>query len=146
MKLFKNLKLHIISIVFLGQLAASSTTWAETVVIVNPSVSESSMTAQQVKALFLAKTKKLSGVKAKPVDQQEGKSIRSAFVKKVLGKTEDQLKAYWARLAFSGKAVPPKLLSNDDAIKAFVASTPGGIGFIDKKNVDDSVKVVFTVL
>jgi ABC-type phosphate transport system substrate-binding protein len=120
----------------------STVAGAEVAVVVHPSNS-ATMSADDVQRLFLGKLKSFpGGGDANPVNLKEGQSTREQFNQGVLGKSESQLKAYWSQLVFTGKGTPPKELDNDDAIKAYVASTPGGIGYIDASKVDGSVKVI----
>lgn len=115
---------------------------ADVVVIVNPG-NAASLSADDVQRLFLGKLKSFpGGGEATPVNQKEGQPSREQFNQTILNKSESQLKAYWSQLVFTGKGTPPKELDNDDAIKAFVASTPAGIGYIDASKVDGSVKVI----
>jgi len=119
---------------------------AEVAVVVNPGSGVTSLSDSQVKALFLGKAKKFpNGSKATPVDQKEGSSTRTAFNEKVLKKSASQVKAYWSKMVFSGKASPLKSVADDAAVKAFVAGTNGAIGFIDGGLVDGSVTVVLTI-
>lgn len=115
---------------------------AEVAVIVHPS-NGANLTAEDIQRLFLGKLKSFpGGGDATPVNQKEGQPTREQFNQGVLNKSESQLKAYWSQLVFTGKGTPPKEHDNDEAIKAFVAATPGGIGYIDSAKVDGSVKVV----
>ncbi len=119
---------------------------AGVVVIVNPGANISEITPKQAKSLFLGKAKKLpDGEKAKVVDQSKSSASREVFLKKVLKKSEKKLKAYWSKQVFSGKASPPKQLDDDAAVKSFVSSTAGAIGYIDSASLDDSVKPVLTI-
>lgn len=100
---------------------------------------------KQIKRLFLGKAKSFDGgLSATAVNLPEGNAIRQDFEKKILKKTANQLKAYWSRLIFTGKARPPKELASDADIKAQVAGNIGSIGYIDASQADDTVKVVKT--
>ncbi len=107
-------------------------------VIVNPK-NAASLTAEQVSGIFLGKSNELVGI-----DLPDGNPVRDAFYHKVTGKDGAQLKAYWAKLVFTGKAQPLKEFASDAEVKKFVASNPTGIGYIDKSAVDGSVKVILT--
>lgn len=129
-------------IVLLALGLSSATAFAEVAVIVHPS-NATALSAEEVQRLFLGKLKSFpAGGDASPVNLKEGLATREQFNQAVLGKSESQVKAYWSQLVFTGKGTPPKELDNDDAVKAFVAGTPGGIGYIDASKVDGSVKVV----
>jgi len=102
------------------------------------------MSQTEVRAIFLGKSKNFAnGASASPAYQDEGSSKYAEFGDKVLRKSAAQLTQYWARLVFSGKGSPPRSAADDGAVKAFVTSTKGGIGYIDSASVDSSVKVVF---
>ena len=114
---------------------------ADVVVIVHPSNSQN-LTADDIQRLFLGKLKSFpGGGEASPVNLREGQASREQFNQQFLNKSESQLKAYWSQMVLTGKGTPPKELDNDDAIKAYVASTPSGIGYLDASKVDGSVKV-----
>lgn len=122
----------------LGTLSAH----ADIVVIVNPKNPAASLTAEQVSALYLGSSTTFpDGGGAALADQPESASIRGDFYQKATGRSASQVKATWARLTFTGKATPPKELKTDADVKAFVASDPKAIGYIDSSAVDGSVKV-----
>ena len=122
---------------------ASMAANAELVVIVNPKNPAASLSAEQVSALFLGTATTFpDGGSAVLADQQESASIRSDFYQKATGRSVAQVKATWARLTFTGKGTPPKELKTDADVKAFVASDPKAIGYVDASAVDSSVKAV----
>lgn len=127
-------------------LLAAQAASAQVAVIVNPKSPLATMTPEQVSAIFLGKSNSLpSGGQAAPADLPEGSPAHEAFYSKAAGKTGAQVKATWARLTFSGKAVPPKELPTAADVKKYVASNPDAIGYIEKSAVDGTVKVVLTL-
>lgn len=134
------------TVVAVGAVLAAQMASAQVAVIVNPKSPLASMTAEQVSAIFLGKSNALpSGGMAAPADLPEGSPAHEAFYSKAAGKTSAQVKATWARLTFSGKAVPPKELPTAADVKKYVASNPDAIGYIEKSAVDGTVKVVLTL-
>lgn len=124
--------------------ALSSLAIADVAVIVHPSNGDA-MTKEDIQKIYLGKTKTFPGGKdATAYDQTEGSAIRVEFLGKVVDKDEAQMKAFWSRLIFTGKGVPPKIVANDAEVKAAIKGDPNGIGFVDVISVDDSVKVVAT--
>ena len=122
---------------------ASLATHAEVVVIVNPKNPAANLSAEQVSALFLGTATTFpDGGAAALADQPESASIRGDFYQKATGRSVAQVKATWARLTFTGKGTPPKELKTDADVKAFVASDPKAIGYVDSSAVDGSVKAV----
>lgn len=138
---------HLIRIIAaLAATVATHSTFAQLAVVVNPKNATASMTAEQVSSVFLGKTSTLpSGGTAVLADLPESNAAREQFYSKTTGKNAAQVKATWARLTFSGKAVPPKELGSSADVKKFIAANPDGIGYIEKSAVDASVKVVLSV-
>lgn len=119
---------------------------AQVAIIVHPSTSISGAKADQIADVFLGKTDAVGGASnLTAVDQAEGSPSRDTFYKAAAARDAAQLKAYWARLTFTGKAKPPQALANDAEVKKHVASKPGAIGYISAGAADSSVKVVLTV-
>lgn len=125
-----------ISIVVVG-LLLSSAALADVVVVGNPAAA--ALTKDQVSDLFLGKT---TGMKL--VDQPDSSKIKAEFYGK-LGHDLSQVKATWSRLIFTGKAQAPKEVSDSAAVKKAVAADPTTIGYIDKSEVDGTVKVLSTL-
>ncbi|NTV10509.1 MAG: hypothetical protein HGA47_07010 [Zoogloea sp.] len=118
---------------------------AELVVIVNKGGPDA-MTKEQVADVFLGKTSSLpGGAGAAPQDQPDSSPLRDEFYTKLTGKSAAQAKAYWSKLAFTGKGTPPPEAAGSAAVKKAVAAAPGGIGYIEKSAADASVKIVLTV-
>lgn len=119
---------------------------AEIAVVGNPALGVDALSKKQVKMLFLGKANKLpDGSSVAVVDQDEGSAVREAFGQKILRKNVSQMKAYWSRMIFSGKATPPKTVADDAAVRDWVARTANGIGYLDASQVDDSVKILLKV-
>ena len=115
---------------------------AETVVVVHPSNS-TEIDTKQIQRIFLGKEKKFSdGSETIPVNQVSDSSVRSNFDASVLGRSSSQVSAYWSKLVFTGKGVPPKEVENDAAVIALVAKNPSAIGYVNSTSVDDSVNVI----
>jgi ABC-type phosphate transport system substrate-binding protein len=83
------------------------------------------------------------GTPAAAIDLPEDNPTRAAFCTEVIGKSVANLKALWAQMIFSGKALPPKMAASDDDVKKAVSGVKGGVGYIKASAVDDSVKVAF---
>ena len=119
---------------------------AEIAIIVNNSNNLSSITAEQATALWLGKTKSVGDSEIlKPIDLPEGNAIREEFYKKVANKNPTQLKVYWRKQVFTGRAFPPDTVDNTDEVKKWVSANSNGVGYIDAASVDSSVKVLLKI-
>jgi ABC-type phosphate transport system substrate-binding protein len=130
---------RLLYVLLTGQLLISSAyADSQVVVICNPAVSN--ITKDQIADVFLGKSNAL-----KPFDQPNSAPVKAIFYQKVSGHDLSQIKATWSRLVFTGKAQAPKELPDATAVKKAVAADPKAIGYIDKSQVDSSVKVVLTL-
>jgi ABC-type phosphate transport system substrate-binding protein len=117
------------------------------VVIVNASNPVDSLSVGELKKLFLSDRSRWDTGKAvAPVMLAAGAPERAAFLKIVCGMSDAELSKYFLQAAFTGKsATPPKEVGNAGAVRAFVAASPGAIGFIKAGDLpagDSAVKAV----
>lgn len=113
-------------------------------VIVNPA-NGASFTKDDLENLYLAKTKTFpSGELAIPLNQKDSSPIRVAFDSSVVGKSDAQMKSYWAKLVFTGKAVPIKQMVSDEEVIELVSKNPSAIGYVETSKVTGAVKVVLS--
>ena len=114
-------------------------------VIVHPD-NPNTLDASQVRKIFLAKVRSFpDGSEVLPIDQEVGTEARNLFVSEVLKKDEGNLNSYWARMLFSSKGKPPKVINNAAEMKALIAGNKNAIGYINSEQVDSSVKVLVTI-
>jgi ABC-type phosphate transport system substrate-binding protein len=142
MHIANNIKRTFVAISFALSAGAAC---AEVVVIVSAKSSVSTLSNEQATDIFLSAATFPGGSMAVPIDQSEGSPVRDEFYSKVASKSPPQLKAYWAKVIFTGKGRPPKEVPDSTTIKKLVADNPNIIGYVEKGAVDASVKVVLTV-
>ena len=136
MKQIKNVLL-----IVAGLMAITPPSQAELVIVVHPQNEIKSMSASQAAQYYLG-----GSVQFTPLEQANGSPIRLEFYKKVLEKEPPQVQAIWARIVFTGKGKPPKEYKTSDDIKKAIRENVNAIGYIEKSAVDDSVKVIATIL
>lgn len=125
-----------------GLLLSAQAAMAQLVVVVNPS-NNNALDAKKVQRIFLGKDKKFAdGNETIAVNQVADAEIRQNFDKELLGRSSSQVSAYWSKLVFTGKGIPPKEVANDAEVVALVAQNPSVIGYIDKASATDAVKVI----
>ena len=123
-------------------LLISQSVSAEVVMVVHPSNGDA-LDSKVVKRIFLGKEKKFpSGTVVTPINQSADSSVRGSFDDGILGRSSAQVSAYWSKLVFTGKGVPPKEVANDAAVIAAVAADPSAIGYVDSASVTGDVKAV----
>lgn len=113
-------------------------------VVVHAENPVATLSPEQVSDLFLKKTRTWpDGVSVAPVDQRRGTPLRDRFCLSVLGRRARDVEAYWQKLIFTGRAVPPTEMPSDQAILEFVGSHAGAIGYVSAgARLGPNVKVV----
>lgn len=118
--------------------------FAQLAVIVDARSGVALLTRNEVMNIFLGRYRQFfNGQEAEPVDLVDSNPDRQRFYQALVGKSVDEINAYWARQVFSGRIRPPFQLASQDEVLKWVTSHPGGIGFVDLSKVDARVKVVF---
>ena len=119
---------------------------AEILIIANKASKISQLNNTQAQKLWLGEIHKLPGVgRIKVLDQLSKSEIKEEFYEKVIEKSLSELKVHWAKIIFTGKAVPPKTLSSDKKVIELVSKNKNMLGYIDSKDVTDDVKVLMTI-
>lgn len=123
----------------------SSSVYADVLVVVNKN-NDSELSSEYISRIFLGKKKSFSnGVSAIPLDLTQGNAARTKFVKTLLKKNDQQIKAYWAQLLFTGKGTPPREVDDASMVIDLISKNPSLIGYIDSTELDDRVKVVYRI-
>ncbi|MGA6988395.1 MAG: TonB family protein [Terriglobales bacterium] len=111
-------------------------------VIANSSVKEDTISAEQIKRVYLEEDKALAdGVHVVPVLEKDG-PVHEAFVRRYLGVSQEDLQAYYRTLLFTGRGSMPKALASDEEVVAYVARTRGAIGYVSGAASTDGVKTL----
>ncbi len=66
----------------------------------------------------------------RPVQLSRRFALREQFTREVLKKSPSQLRSYWNRQIFSGKAVPPPDLESEEEVIRYVLANKGAIGYV----------------
>lgn len=111
-------------------------------IIANPSVKAESISAEEIKSVFLEQRNSLrDGTHVEPV-LSKGGPAHATFLKDYLGQSDDALQNYYRTLVFTGKGSMPKALHSDEEIVAYVAKTRGAIGYVGATVSLDGVKAL----
>ena len=111
-------------------------------VIANPSVKADSISAAELKSVFLEETNSLrDGSHVEPV-LAKGGAAHQAFLKDYLGKNQAALQAYYRSLVFTGKGTMPKTLGSEAEVAAYVAKTKGAVGYVSEGTSAEGAKTL----
>lgn len=113
----------------------------EHVVVANKTMK--TLSKSQIKAIFLKKMRIVDDIKVVPVALQARDPLRTNFEHKILKMNFVRLKSYWTKQHYLGHR-PPLSMKSQASIKAFVKKVDGAIGYIDKKNLDGDLKVLYS--
>lgn len=117
---------------------------AELVVVVNARCGVAAMTRNEVVNLFFGRYRQFfNGLEAQPVDLPDSHPDRARFYAGLVGKELADVNAYWSRQIFSGRVQPPPTVGSSEEVLKWVASHPGGIGFVELSKADARVRVVY---
>lgn len=118
---------------------------ADVKVVANPSVKTDSISAGELKSVFLLQTKTLKdGSSVVPVLEKSGVAHR-AFLREYLDRGDAEIWTYYQGMVFTGKASMPKTLNSDDEVVAYVARTRGAIGYVSSTADTEGVKVLIVL-
>ncbi len=96
----------------------------------------------ELKAIYLNKISFLGNKKIIPLNLYAKDPIRISFETKVLNMSFRHLKSYWAKQHYLGHR-PPLSMKSQESVIAFIKKVDGAIGYIDIKNIDEDLKIIY---
>jgi ABC-type phosphate transport system substrate-binding protein len=134
-------------VVTLGSAGTRAATEPGFVVIVAADNPVGSVKKQELARYFLKKSGRWAdGRGIVPVDQSAGSPVRNAFTKAVLSVEGmgqiSAVQSFWLQQVYSGRSTPPAVKATDADVLAFVAATPGAIGYVAAAPSAGGVKVL----
>ncbi len=119
---------------------------ADMVVAVRADSEISTLGKTEVTNIFLGRYRQLaSGQLAEPIDLPTGSAEHAAFYDALLNKTSAEIRAYWARLVFTGRVAPPRTVDSSERLLEQLLANPRAIGYIERGKADRRLRVVFEV-
>jgi len=141
---FKKVKWLAVLSFSVGSLLTMNQAIADVAIVVHPS-NTSDFNKSTIKKLFLGKSKSFSnGRVALLLSSSATAAATKEFNKKVIGKSNSQVNAYWSKMIFTGKGTPPQQLPSPAEIVSAISVNPDAIGYMDTSAVTSAVKVVAT--
>lgn len=137
----KNLKTLLMSSIVMAALCATSGNAVADVVAIVNKANTAADKATIAKLYTLEAKTWADGSPAKLYDFS-GNSERETFYIVYTGKTAGNAKAIWSKAAFSGRAVPPKMLASEADVKNEVAKDKDAVGYVNESSADASVRVI----
>lgn len=97
---------------------------ADIYIIVN---AETTVSADDIKSIFLGDKELAGSVKIRPLDNS---SAKDEFLLKVLQMSSLRYESLWMKKSFRDGISPPAERATDEEVLALVKSTPGAIGYL----------------
>jgi ABC-type phosphate transport system substrate-binding protein len=117
--------------------------WSEQVVVVVNKDNPNSIDLGYVARIYSGALKAWpDGSPVFALDQPEESESRAQFSNQVLNRSVANMRAVWSQNIFTGKGLPPKIVSPDVEMRRLVATNRNAIGYLKASQVDDSVKVI----
>lgn len=118
---------------------------AETVIVTGKASAIGRLDREQAEQFYLGRTAVLpDGTPVTLADLPPG-NVRDAFYTALTGKNPIQIRTYWSRIVFTGRALPPKEATSPAQLRGWLATNPNLIGYLSDADVDDSVRVLLRI-
>jgi len=117
---------------------------SETIVIITyPEVEPQTLSKNTLRSIFSMRLKTWpDNIPIRVFVLPDDHPIHSTFTKEILNVFSYQLRATWDRLVFSGTGQAPIKVNNYEEMLTGVAKTPGAIGYLKERHLNNSVRVL----
>lgn len=113
------------------------------VVIVNPSVTETHISRNMLRAIYSMRLHSWSEqLSTRVFALTERSKVHQAFCEQKLEIFPHQMQQVWDRLVYSGTGQAPISLSSEEEMLSRIESTPGAIGYVSAPPTSTAVKVL----
>ena len=130
------------ALLLLVALLASSPIRAVILIVTSNRSGPIELTRDQAEKLYLGRSSTFSdGTPASLVDLPNGQ-VRDEFYLKLTGKNPAQIQAYWSRLVFTGRALPPKEARSLAEARQWLTDTPNLIGYLDRNEPTTGMRIL----
>jgi len=115
---------------------------AGTKVIAHSGVADATLSQGDLQKIFLGKQGSWSNGAGIEVAVISGGPAADEFLKTFVKKSPSQFKTFWKKAVFSGTGTAPGEFASDAEMVAWVAATPGAIGFVSDGAATDGCKTI----
>lgn len=130
-----------IVLVVLGLVLAGSAA-AEIVLVTDADGAIDVVSREEAEQLYLGRLSALKdGTPVRLLDLPPGPA-RDAFYLELTGKNATQVRAYWSRMVFTGRARPPREVAGPDALRAALREDPHLIGYLPADELAPDLRVL----
>lgn len=117
----------------------------EMAIITNAKSLKSSVSKAKLKRLFLAKSNYINGVRLQVIELSTS-SYKEDFYQYLTDKNVVQLRSYWTRLIFTGKALPPKQFATKEELLKQMQEKKNIVTYLPTDEVPATMYILYTFL
>ncbi|WP_207679017.1 hypothetical protein [Desulfonema magnum] len=118
------------------------TAYADVLLIAHKSVPEKVLSEKEVRQIFMRKKMKWADNSVIKPAVLEDTEIHDAFLEQHVGRSRSKWRAYWKKMVFTGRGLPPKTFESQKELVRYVAETPGAVGYINSRTSHKNVTVI----
>ena len=115
---------------------------ADTVVVCARHSPIAALSRNEAEQLYLGRTRELSGGIAVTLVDLPAGPVRDDFYQTLTGKNPSQIRAYWSRLVFTGRALPPREAASAAEALSWVDANPDFIAYVPAEDAGAAVRVL----
>jgi hypothetical protein len=120
---------------------ASTTSFAEILIIANQNVHENSLSNEEVKQIFLGKTVKWGDGSGIQFAVLKG-DFHKTFLKEYIKRSSSQYNNHWKMMVFTGKGMKPTAFETEKEMVQYIAETDGAVGYVSQRTEIGNVKTI----
>ncbi|ATE61068.1 hypothetical protein [Thauera sinica] len=126
-----------------GAIVLATTAQAAEVVLVTSATGNiAALTAEEASQLYLGRRTMLNdGTPVALFDLPNGLT-RNRFYELLTGKNPNQIRAYWSRQVFTGRALPPREAGSATDLPALLSGDSAAIGYLPDGPIDPRLRVL----
>lgn len=118
---------------------------AELVVVTSNQSTITELTKSEVRQIFSGQSRQIGGNRVQPLDLPSSSNFRETFYRELMGRSPEQMRAYWTRLIFTGQGQPPREVSGAQEMSALLNSSAEFIGYLPASEVGSNMKVLLRI-
>jgi len=102
----------------------------EILVVINPAAPVDRLSPDQLKEAYLGDAFFWGSVKIHPAELRLPPELYAGFLQAIASMSPERYEVYWIRKVFREGGMPPRPFESAEALLAYVANTPGAVGFV----------------
>ena len=123
-------------------LCCSGLAYGELVIVSSQAGAIAQLDRAQAERLYLGRTTALSdNTPVALLDLPPG-IHRDRFYRLLTGKNPVQIRAYWSRQVFTGRALPPREAASEEQLREWLSANPNALGYLPEESVSPGVRIL----